>query len=73
MIQTAYDHGYGVMPCMSRGESIEICDYAVGINAGSIRESGLGDFGNRFLQIERELGSRARFAGKQGLKGSRFR
>ena len=73
MIQTAYDHGYGIMPCMSRGEGIEICDYAVGINAGTIRESGLGDYGNRFIEIERELGSRARFAGKQGLKGSRFR
>ena len=73
MIQTAYECGYSVMPCMSRGESIAICDYAVGINAGTIRESGLGDYGNRFLEIERELGSRARFAGKQGLKGSRFR
>jgi hypothetical protein len=28
---------------------------------------------NRFMQIEAELGSRARFAGKAGLKGFRNR
>jgi enolase len=72
MIQLAYENGYGVMPCSSRGESIDICDYSVGINAGTIRESCLGAPGNRFLQIERELGSWARFAGSQGIKGARF-
>jgi|LSQX01.2.fsa_nt_gb enolase len=73
MVQVAYDNGYNIMPCMSRGEGVEICDYSVGINAGSIRESGLGDYGNRFLEIERELGNRAHFAGKRGLMGKRFR
>jgi enolase len=72
MIQLAYENGYGVMPCSSRGEGVEIADYAVGINAGSIRESGLGPGGDRFLAIEKELGSRAVYAGKRGLKGSRF-
>jgi len=72
MIQLAYDNGYAVMPCSSRGEGVDIVDYAVGINAGTIRESGLFAPGNRFLEIEKELGKRARFAGKHGLKGSRF-
>jgi enolase len=72
MIQLAYENGYGVMPCSSRGEGDDIADYCVGINAGSVRETGTGSGGNRFLAIEAELGSRARFAGKRGLKGSRF-
>lgn len=72
MIELANQCGYGVMPCSSRGESIDICDYSVGINATTIRESCFGTPANRFLQIERELGSRARFAGKRGLKGARF-
>ena len=72
MIQLAYDNGYAVMPCSSRGEGVDIVDYTVGINSGTVRESGLWAPGNRFLQIEQELGKRARFAGKHGLQGSRF-
>ncbi len=72
MIQLAYRNGYGVMPCSSRGEGEDIADYCVGINAGTVRESGTGPSGNRFLQIEAELGSRALFLGKKGLKGKRF-
>lgn len=72
MIQLAYENGYSVMPCNSRGEGLDIVDYCVGINALSVRESGIGPEGNRFIQIEHELGKRARFAGKQGLKGKRF-
>ncbi len=72
MIQLAYDNGYGVMPCSSRGEGSDIADYCVGINCGTVRETGTGPGGNRFLEIEAELGSRARFAGKKGLKGARF-
>lgn len=72
MIQCAYDHGYSVMPCMSRGEGAEICDYAVGINSGTIREAGMSMFANRFNEIEQELGSRAKFAGSKGIKGRRF-
>jgi len=72
MIQLAYRNGYGVMPCNSRGEGADIADYCVGINAGTVRESGTGPSGNRFLQIEAELGPRAKFLGKKGLKGKRF-
>lgn len=69
MIQYAYKFGYAVMPLDSRGEGAAIADYAVGINAGSVRESGIGDRGNRFLEIEAELGSSAKFIGARGLKG----
>jgi enolase len=72
MIQMAYENGYGVMPCSSRGEGVDIADYCVGICAGTVRETGTGAGGNRLLEIEAELGPRARFAGKKGLKGSRF-
>lgn len=71
MIQYAYKFGYAVMPSDSRGEGAAIADYAVGINAGSIRESAIGDRGNRFLEIEEELGSSAKFIGARGLKGFR--
>ena len=71
MIQYAYKFGYAVMPSDSRGEGDAIGDYAVGINAGSIRESGIGPRGNRLLEIEQELGSQARFIGARGLKGFR--
>ena len=37
MIQYAYKFGYAVMSSDSRGEGASIADYAVGINAGSIR------------------------------------
>jgi enolase len=73
MIQLAYRNGYGVMPCSSRGEGPDIADYCVGINAGTVRETGVGPGANRFLKIEAELGPRAKFAGRKGLKGSRFR
>ncbi len=72
MIQLAYRNGYGVMPCSSRGEGADIADYCVGINAGTVRESGTGPSGNRLLKIEAELGARARFLGPRGLKGRRF-
>lgn len=67
-VQLAYSKGYGIMPCSSRGEGADIADYAVGLGAGTIRESGVGPSANRFLQIEAELGSRAKFLGKAGFK-----
>jgi len=73
MIDLAYRNGYGVMPCSSRGEGPDIADYAVGLGCGTIRESATGPTGNRFLQIEAELGARAKLLGKAGLKGARFR
>jgi enolase len=68
MVQTAYRNGYAVMPCSSRGEGADIADYTVGLHCGSVRESAIGDTGNRLLQIEAEMGSRAKFLGKKGLK-----
>ena len=67
-VRLAYSKGYGIMPCSSRGEGVEIADYAVGLGTGTIRESGIGPVANRFLQIEAELGSRAKFLGKAGFK-----
>lgn len=40
--------------------------------AGTIRERACYPVGNRFLEIERELGPRARFRGLDGFKESRF-
>jgi len=71
MIQYAYKFGYAVMPSDSRGEGAAIADYAVGINAGSVRECGIGPRANRFLEIEAELGPNAKFIGARGLKGFR--
>jgi enolase len=68
MTRLAHRHGYGVMPCGSRGEGADIADYAVGLITGHLREGGTGDSANRLLQIEAELGSRAQFAGKSGLR-----
>ena len=73
-VNMAFRAGWGVMPCSSRGEGDDIADYTVGINAGTIRGGGvLGSAGNRLLEIEEELGSRARFLGKLGLKGAKNR
>ena len=71
MIQYAYKFGYAVMPSDSRGEGESIGDYAVGINAGSIRECGIGPRANRLMEIEEELGAAAKFIGARGLKGFR--
>ena len=73
MVDLAYRNGYGVMPCDSRGEAEAICDYSVGLGTGHLRESALGERGNRFLEIEAELGSRAKFLGKDGIKVTRWR
>jgi enolase len=72
MVRLAYRHGYGVMPCSSRGEGADIADYSVGLNCGTIRECATGPRGNRLLQIETELGKRAQFLGGAGIKGARF-
>lgn len=68
-VRMAYDAGYGVMPCDSRGEGPSIADYCVGLNTGHLREGGTGPVANRFLEIEAELGPRAQFAGPAGIKG----
>jgi enolase len=67
-VAQAYRNGYAVMPCSSRGEGEDIADYTVGLNCGHLREGAVGPTGNRFLQIEAELGSRAKFLGRKGFK-----
>ncbi|UCD72806.1 MAG: phosphopyruvate hydratase [Candidatus Bathyarchaeota archaeon] len=57
----AQRNGYGVGPCGSRGDPS--ADLAVGLNTGQVR----GDL-NRILEIERELGSSARFLGRRSFK-----
>jgi len=68
MTRLAHRNGYGVMPCGSRGEGPEIVDYSVGLITGHQRGGASGESANRLLKIEQELGPRARFAGKSGLK-----
>ena len=68
VVQLAYRSGYAVMPCNSRGEGADLADYAVGLGTGHLREGGLDVMTNRFLEIETELGSRARFLGRSGFK-----
>ena len=72
MVRFAHMHKYDVQPCSSRGEGDAIADYTVGLICGTVRGCATGSTANRFLQIERELGRRARFAGKAGLQGWRF-
>jgi enolase len=67
-VQLAYRHGYGVMPCASRGEGPALADYVVGLGTGHMREGGVGPLGNRLLEIEAELGKSAKFLGKAALK-----
>jgi enolase len=63
----------GVMPCESRGEDEDIADYCVGLGTECVREMAILNNGaNRFLEIEDELGSKAKFWGKRGLKGRKF-
>ena len=71
-VQLAQEHRFGVVPCGERGEGLTACDYAVAYHAGSAHEYGMCYSGNRLLQIEQELGRRARFLGKAGIQGKRF-
>jgi enolase len=71
MVNLAYRNGYGVMPCSSRGEGSTIADYTVGLCCGHMRGGATGETGNRLLEIEAELGSRAVFPGLNGLKFGR--
>jgi len=68
MVRFAYRNGFGIMPCGSRGEGPAIADYAVGLNSGHLREGAVDAVANRLLQIEEELGPRAHFPGRAGLK-----
>ncbi len=67
-VSLAQSHGYRVLPCKSRGEGTEIADYAVGLSTGQIREEdNVGGVTNRLTRIEQELGSQAKFLGRQAL------
>lgn len=68
VVQVTYKHSYGVVPCNNRGEDPAVADYPVGLNTGHIQKSDLGSSGNRFPQIELDLGSNTNFSGKTGLK-----
>lgn len=69
--ELAYRNGFGVMVSERSGETEDpiISDLVVGINAGQIK-TGAGVRGertskyNRLFQIEEELGSQARYAGR---------
>jgi enolase len=65
-------NGVGVMPADSAGEGDAVVQYAVGFRCGSTCMSGLSSHGNKMSLTEREIGPRASFFGKYGLKGSRF-
>ena len=67
-VRVARKHGYGVMPCASRGEGADIADYSVGLGCATIRESASGPTANLLQKIEQELGSRAVFLGKDAFK-----
>jgi len=60
-VDLAQRSGYGVGPCGSRGDPS--ADLAVGLNTGQAR----ADL-NRLLEIEEELGSSARFLGRESFK-----
>lgn len=49
-------------------EDDELCDYSVSLGCDMIRDRGLSFTGNRLLQIEKELGRKAVFAGFPGYK-----
>lgn len=68
VIRLAYNNGYAVMPCGSRGEGADIADYSVGLNTGQIREGGVGPTAKRLLEIETELAENSIFLGKKALE-----
>ncbi len=70
--QYAYEHGFGLYGGAERGEGWASCDYAVGFNCSTAQNMGLYFGCNRLLEIESELGGRARFPGKRGIRGRRF-
>jgi enolase len=67
VVQLAYRNGYGVMACGSRGEGVDIVDYAVGLCTGHMKGGGSGELARRLLEIEEELHEGAKFSGKDGI------
>ncbi|MBU1069817.1 hypothetical protein KJ975_09655 [Myxococcota bacterium] len=50
------------------GEGEAMSDYVVGLGTAHTREGAIGPMANRLLEIEAELGGRAKFLGKDALK-----
>lgn len=53
-----------------RGEGLDACDLAIGLNASNIKEMGMCYSGNRLMDIEKMIGNRVRYIGHLGLKGN---
>ncbi len=70
--QLAYENNYGMIASRDRGERLDQCDIAVGLNMSCAKDAGMLYTGNRLRTIEDEIGSRARFFGSRGLRGKRF-
>lgn len=76
-IEMAYRNGYNAFVSHRSGETIDtfIADLTVAVNAGHLK-TGSGCRGeriekfNQLMRIERELGSAAKFAGKQAFKNA---
>lgn len=68
IVRLAYENDYGVLPCGSRGEGVDIVDFAVGLCTGQMKGGGVGESANRLVKIEEDFGSQAKFLGKDGLK-----
>ena len=68
----ARENNMGISVCGERGDGIRACDYAVGLSGGTAREYGMCYSGNRLSEIEREIGPRVKFYGREGLKGTCF-
>lgn len=75
-VQTAQRAGFGAVMSHRSGESedVIIADLAVGLAAGQIKTGSLcrGERTakyNRLLEIEKELGSSAKYAGKEAFRG----
>lgn len=70
MIQLAFRNGYRILPGASRGSGVDgsLADYAVGFNTGQTKSAGYGTpLLNRYLAIEKELDTSARFLGIEAL------
>ena len=67
-VQMCYDHGYGVMPCDSRGEGPNMRRSRRRPQHRSPARRRHRSVGNRFLEIEAELGSRSPVRRTQGIQ-----
>lgn len=70
MIQLAYRNGYRILPGASRGSGVDgsLADYAVGFNTGQTKSASYGTpLLNRYLAIEDELDTSAKFLGIEAL------